>query len=141
MQGPRLFLLTAFQLVAFGLLCRLLLSWKGEWTGTRYIGASLFILGAIFIAIARYQLGTSFSVTPQARKLVTRGLYSKIRNPIYIFGSFMIAGLALALQKPALWVLLAVVLIAQTFRAHREARVLEEAFGDEYREYCRKTWF
>jgi len=33
------------------------------------------------------------------------------------------------------------VLIGQTIRARREARVLEAAFGDEYREYRRKTWF
>jgi protein-S-isoprenylcysteine O-methyltransferase Ste14 len=29
----------------------------------------------------------------------------------------------------------------QIFRAKNEARVLENAFGDEYREYRRKTWF
>jgi protein-S-isoprenylcysteine O-methyltransferase Ste14 len=29
----------------------------------------------------------------------------------------------------------------QTFRARREAQVLEGAFGDAYREYRRKTWF
>jgi protein-S-isoprenylcysteine O-methyltransferase Ste14 len=31
--------------------------------------------------------------------------------------------------------------IGQVIRARREAHVLEEAFGDAYREYRRKTWF
>jgi protein-S-isoprenylcysteine O-methyltransferase Ste14 len=141
MQGPRLVVLTVFQLIAFAVLLWFVLAWKVPWNPARYVGTALLILGAIFIAIARYQLGSSFSVTPQAHRLVTTGLYSKIRNPIYVFGSIMIAGLFLILQKPALWILLAVIVIAQTLRARKEARVLEAAFGDEYREYRRKTWF
>jgi protein-S-isoprenylcysteine O-methyltransferase Ste14 len=31
--------------------------------------------------------------------------------------------------------------IGQVIRACREARVLETAFGDAYREYRSKTWF
>jgi len=34
-----------------------------------------------------------------------------------------------------------VVIIGQTVRARREARVLEATFGDAYREYRRTTWF
>jgi protein-S-isoprenylcysteine O-methyltransferase Ste14 len=62
-------------------------------------------------------------------------------QPIYVFGSMIILGLILVLQKPVLWVGLAAVVAIQTIRARREARVLEEAFGDSYREYRRKTWF
>lgn len=78
---------------------------------------------------------------PEARKLVTTGLYSKIRNPIYVFGMVMITGLIVASQRPALLMLLVVVAIVQMIRARREARVLEAAFGEAYREYRRKTWF
>jgi protein-S-isoprenylcysteine O-methyltransferase Ste14 len=53
----------------------------------------------------------------------------------------MIVGVILALQKPALWILLIAVVIGQTVRARREARVLEAGFGDAYREYRRTTWF
>jgi protein-S-isoprenylcysteine O-methyltransferase Ste14 len=91
--------------------------------------------------MARYQLGKSFSITAQARQLITSGIYSKIRNPIYVFGAVMITGVILVVQKPALWIVLFVVVIGQTMRARREARVLEAAFGDAYREYRRKTWF
>ena len=90
------------------------------------------------LAVARYQLGKSFSLRAEAHALVTTGLYSKIRNPIYVAGLIMIFGLIVALQKPALWIVMVAVLIAQTVRARREAQVLEAAFGDEYREYRRK---
>lgn len=107
----------------------------------RYIGTALVVVGLSFIGIARYQLGRSFSVKAEAHKLVTSGLYSKIRNPIYVFGLVIITGMILVLQRPEGWLVLVVAIVGQTIRARREARVLETAFGDEYREYRRKTWF
>jgi protein-S-isoprenylcysteine O-methyltransferase Ste14 len=53
----------------------------------------------------------------------------------------MLAGIVLALHRPMLWLLLPVIVAMQTLRAHREAQVLEAAFGDAYREYRRRTWF
>ncbi len=73
--------------------------------------------------------------------MVTTGLYSKIRNPIYVFGMVTLIGLTLVLQSRALWILLVIVAIGQTVRARKEARVLEAAFGEAYREYRRRTWF
>jgi protein-S-isoprenylcysteine O-methyltransferase Ste14 len=141
MEDQKLYVFTAVQLIAVVILVWLLVSIKTPWNAQRYAGTVLVILGAMFIVLARYQLGRSFSVTPQARKLVTRGIYSKIRNPIYVFGSILLAGLILILQRPPLWILLGIVIIAQTLRAKKEARVLEAAFGEDYREYRRKTWF
>ena len=53
----------------------------------------------------------------------------------------MLTGLMLVLQKPVLWIVLVAVVVANAIRARREARVLETAFRDAYREYRRKTWF
>ena len=72
---------------------------------------------------------------------MTHGLYSKIRNPIYVFGNLYVAGLLLVLQQPILVIVLAILIIVQAVRARREARVLEAAFGDAYRQYRSKTWF
>jgi protein-S-isoprenylcysteine O-methyltransferase Ste14 len=58
-----------------------------------------------------------------------------------VFGGVLVVGIILVLQKPALWMVLIAVVVGQTIRARREARVLEDAFGDAYREYRRKTWF
>ena len=118
-----------------------LITWSSPWNLQRYTGTVLATVGVSFVGLARYQLGASFSVSAKARKLVTTGIYSKIRNPIYVFGLMMLAGIALVLQEPAFWVFLAIVVIVQTIRARQEAKVLETAFGEEYRAYRRKTWF
>ena|ERR1700704_6769472 len=141
MEGRSLYVFTALQLVATTTVLWFLISWAAPWNMQRYVGSLLVVVGVAFVGVARYQLGKSFSIRPKARELVVHGLYSKIRNPIYVFGSIIILGLILVLQKPVLWVGLAAVVAIQTIRARREARVLEEAFGDSYREYRRKTWF
>lgn len=72
---------------------------------------------------------------------MTHGLYLKIRNPIYLFGTIAIAGMFLILQIPPLWMLLGALAILQVLRADKEARVLEAKFGEQYRAYRRQTWF
>jgi protein-S-isoprenylcysteine O-methyltransferase Ste14 len=118
-----------------------LATFRGPWNAQRYVGTALAILGVSFIGLARYQLGKSFSVKAEAHELVTTGLYSKIRNPIYVFGMIMLVGMVLILQQPVGWLVIVAGVLGQTIRARREARVLEDAFGDAYREYRRKTWF
>lgn len=141
MQVRTIYIFTAAQLIALALLAWLFATAKTPWNAQRYVGTALAIIGVTCIVIARRNLGKSFAVKPEAHALVTRGVYSKIRNPIYFFGAVMLVGLCLVLQKPALWLLLPVLIIAQMIRAKKEARVLEAAFGEEYREYRRRTWF
>lgn len=111
------------------------------WTITPIAGVCLVSAGFILWTIARFQLGSAFAVTAQARQLVTQGLYSKIRNPIYVFGSWMIIGVILLVERP-IWLLVFLVLIPlQLWRAGKESSVLEAAFGEEYRKYRAGTWF
>jgi protein-S-isoprenylcysteine O-methyltransferase Ste14 len=117
------------------------LSWPGEWNKQRWAGAMIAIPAVILLLSARFELGRSFSISPQARKLVTRGLYSKIRNPMYVFSTLMVVGFLLTVENPYLFIILAVLVPTQIIRAHKEAKVLEEKFGDEYREYRSRTWF
>lgn len=131
----------AAQIIAGALFLTWIILWPGPWDWQRWLGAILVLVGMSAIATARFQLGRSFSVTAQAHQLVTRGLYSKIRNPIYFFGMFVIAGFVLVIHRPVLWLMFFAVAIVQVVRARKEAEVLETAFGEEYREYRRKTWF
>jgi protein-S-isoprenylcysteine O-methyltransferase Ste14 len=111
------------------------------WTPLHAIGLILAGAGFVLWAVARFQLGNSFAVTARARQLVTHGLYSKIRNPIYFFGSFVIVGLILALASPIWLLIFGLIIPLQLWRARKEAQVLEEKFGEEYRSYRASTWF
>lgn len=69
------------------------------WPPTRIIGSCLLLLAVAWVGIARFQLGRSFSVTPQARQLVTTGIYARIRNPIYLASPFLLIGLSLVMAQ------------------------------------------
>jgi len=113
----------------------------GEWNLRRWVGLLLMSMGAVGLFTARFQLGNSFAVTAQARELVTRGVYSKIRNPIYVFSSLLILGVFIIMGKAYLFLPFAGLVVVQTWRAHKEAKVLEAKFGEQYRAYRRQTWF
>jgi len=115
--------------------------WNGPWTPWRVLGLLLLVPGLALLTIARINLGDAFSVRPEATRLVTTGLYSRIRNPIYVFGMFVISGLILYLEKPLFLLLLVPLVVLQFRRAQAESRVLEARFGDEYRRYRAQTWF
>ena len=110
------------------------------WTEMRIAGAVIMVPALLLWGIAHIQLGDAFSVRAKAQRLVRTGLYARFRNPIYVFGGIGIAGYLLVIERP-IWLLAFVVLIPlQLVRSRNEARVLEEKFGDEYREYVRHTW-
>ena len=111
------------------------------WTALPVAGLCLIIMGFILWTVARFQLGASFAMKAEARQLVTHGLYSKIRNPIYVFGSCVMAGGILVFGKPVWLLIFLLVIPLQIWRAGKESAVLESAFGEEYRKYRAGTWF
>jgi protein-S-isoprenylcysteine O-methyltransferase Ste14 len=107
----------------------------------RSIGLLLGLIGLAGVILSRYTLGQSFSAAPKATALITRGIYSRIRNPIYVSGVIFLMGLMLIVGRPTLLAVLLVIIPLQIIRARREAAVLEAKFGDAYREYRQRTWF
>ena len=63
----------------------------GAWTISQIVGMAVAVPAFCLWALARLQLGKSFSISAQAKGLVTHGLYSKIQNPVYVFGGIFIA--------------------------------------------------
>jgi protein-S-isoprenylcysteine O-methyltransferase Ste14 len=110
------------------------------WHTHHSIGVAITVPTWLLWARARYDLGGSFTGRAEARTLVTRGLYSRIRHPIYIFGECLVAGLFVFFDQPLFWLLFAVTIPMQVLRARKEERVLEAAFGDEYRSYRAQVW-
>src|SRR5437879_3882322 len=114
--------------------------WHAPWTPMRVAGLVIFVLSFGMLTLARVQLGNSFSITPQAKQLVKRGIYSKVRHPVYVFGLLLFFGLILYINMPILFLVLAVLIPVQVMRARAEERVLEEKFGAEYADYRKTTW-
>ena len=132
--GTLIFLVVFVVIFAF-------VAWEQPWTAPHIFGVALFIPSFVLFVLARIQLGWAFSVQARATTLVTTGIYSRIRNPIYVFGSLAIAGFFL-MSNHLSWLLCFVVVIPlQVYRSRVEARVLEEKFGEAYLEYKRHTWF
>jgi protein-S-isoprenylcysteine O-methyltransferase Ste14 len=111
------------------------------WTGLRIIGAVTVGVGFVLVIIARIQLGDSFSVKPEAKTLVTHGLYARFSSPMYLFLDLALAGLILSVEIYWLYAILAVLATVQIIQARRESKVLQEKFGNDYLNYRAQTWF
>ncbi len=112
-----------------------------QMTSAHIAGLAILVPAFILFVIARLQLGSAFSVQAKASTLVTTGIYSRIRNPIYVFGSLMIVGVIVWASRPMFLLIFLVIIPLQVYRARKEERVLQEKFGDAYLEYKQKTWF
>src|SRR2546427_3588932 len=103
--------------------------WGNSSPSLRAAGIAPALLSFVLLLTSRAQLGSSFSMTPQARALVSHGIYSRIRHPMYLFVDLTIAGIALAL---GVWYVLAILLVLiplQVRNAGKEKHLLLEKFG------------
>ena len=106
-----------------------------------YIGLLLMIPSLVLFTIARIQLGSSFQVSAKANKLVTNGIYKKIRHPVYLFGFIFILGVIVFIQQFYLLIICCGLIFIQMRRIRNEEKVLEERFGEHYVNYKKNTWF
>jgi protein-S-isoprenylcysteine O-methyltransferase Ste14 len=114
---------------------------RWQWNVRYLLGIGMAVVSFALWMVARVQLGESFSVRAQARALVTRGLYSKFRHPIYLFGGLAFLGLFIAWDKLLALPYVVLECPVQIWRIRKEETVLEQAFGEEYRGYRASTWF
>ena len=108
-----------------------------------WIGAAVFALALWLFYRTHSDLGRNWSVTLEIREqhaLVTTGVYSRLRHPMY--SAFWLWAVAQALLLPN-WIAGPAGLIGFGtlffFRIGREERLMVEMFGDEYRRYMART--
>jgi protein-S-isoprenylcysteine O-methyltransferase Ste14 len=106
-------------------------------------GTLCLVLGLWLFHRSHADLGTNWSVTLQVRethRLVTEGVYGRIRHPMYTALLLYSVGQALALPNyvagPSYGVAM-VLLVA--FRLGPEERMMVEEFGGRYSEYRART--
>jgi protein-S-isoprenylcysteine O-methyltransferase Ste14 len=91
---------------------------------------------ASFLVLSR--LGKSFSIVPEARRLVTSGPYAWARHPLYAAEIVTVLGLMLQYRQPWAALMGVVVVALQVTRSVFEERVLTEAFP-EYAKYRKRV--
>lgn len=110
----------------------------------------LFVAGVICLVIGLWlfykshaDLGTNWSVTLEVReehRLITQGVYRRIRHPMY--SALVLYSLGQALVIPN-WVAgpanLVAFAILVSLRLDAEERLMSETFGDEYAAYAART--
>lgn len=102
-------------------------------------GAVLIIIGVTIVILARRALARHDQPTDPGQptnELVTTGIFSVSRNPLYLGGVCVLVGIGLALNLP--WVLL--LLLPAIIACHAvliapEERYLAAKFGEEYGRY------
>jgi protein-S-isoprenylcysteine O-methyltransferase Ste14 len=126
-------LVGSFMIYGILLFPRYNLSLSGEITATL-----LVMIGNAGAVIALSQLGRSFSIMAESRRLVTTGPYRFVRHPLY--AGELIATIGVFLQFASLWtaLLLLVQFAFQLRRMHNEELVLTASFP-EYDAYQRAT--
>ena len=101
----------------------------------------LTVIGIWLVVSARRSLERADTtwrpMTPgQTTRLVTTGVYSMGRNPVYLGMLLVVLGLAVALSSPAALALTAVfVLYLNKFQIAPEERALSAVLGQEYLDY------
>ena len=82
---------------------------------------------------------TPVSATRKDHKLVTHGIYHYVRHPLYSVGSSLYIAFALMADNWFIALLATFAFIAMAVRTPKEEANLIEKFGDEYREYMKRT--
>jgi protein-S-isoprenylcysteine O-methyltransferase Ste14 len=110
-------------------------------------GIVLVITGIGLIGLARREFARYRQPTDPGQptsKVVTTGVFSISRNPLYLGSVAVILGVALLLNMPwALVTLLLAVLLCHSILILPEERYLAAKFGDEYKAYLASVhrWF
>jgi protein-S-isoprenylcysteine O-methyltransferase Ste14 len=102
------------------------------------LSAILLLAGNTLCILAVLDLARSLSIMPEARKLVTTGLYARIRHPLYLAEDIALLGIALQFRSWPAAVVLAVHFYFQIRRMDWEEGILTAAFP-EYAEYQHRS--
>jgi protein-S-isoprenylcysteine O-methyltransferase Ste14 len=111
-------------------------------TPLRVIGAAVLVVSTLFTLWARLTLGTMWTSSPvikQDHELRTTGPYAVTRHPIYTGVLGMLTGTML-ISGVGVWLLYVLVggVVLKT-KVSSEERLLQEAFGERYREYQQRV--
>jgi protein-S-isoprenylcysteine O-methyltransferase Ste14 len=110
--------------------------------GARWLGVGIGVLCVLGIYWLFSSIGSGITPTSATRKehrLVTSGPYRWVRHPLYTVGSSMFIAFGMMADSWFIALLGILAFIAMAIRTPKEEANLIEKFGDEYREYMKRT--
>ena len=108
-----------------------------RWLG---VGVGIFCVLGIYWLFSSIGSGISpTSATRQQHHLVTNGPYRWVRHPLYTVGSSMFISFGMMADNWFIAALGVLAFIGMAIRTPKEEANLIEKFGDEYREYMKRT--
>jgi protein-S-isoprenylcysteine O-methyltransferase Ste14 len=103
-------------------------------------GFALMVLAIWTNYIARRDLAEAWSPTSEAGdRLVTNGIYGRIRHPVYASLILFLTGALLIGLSAATLLFFVLFIAALAVRINREEKFLLEKFGEDYARYARKV--
>jgi len=108
------------------------------------LGLILVITGLSFWWLGKITIGKNWDVCygkPKVKELVTHGIYSKFRHPIYYGAILVFIGLTILYKETIFTILSLTVTLVLLKRIHLENRYLIKKLGKRYLRYKDKTWF
>lgn len=108
----------------------------------RWLGVGIGILCTFGIYWLFSSIGTGItptSATRQQHQLVTKGPYRWVRHPLYTVGSSMFIAFGMMADNWFIALLGVLAFLGMAARTPKEEANLIEKFGDEYREYMKRT--
>jgi len=108
-----------------------------RWAGV--VVGVLCVLGIYWLFSSIGSGITPTSATRKEHKPVTHGIYRYIRHPLYTIGSSFILSFGMMADNWFIALFGALAFILMAIRTPKEEANLIEKFGDEYREYMKRT--
>lgn len=109
----------------------------------RYIGTPVFLCGLIIRHISIRTLKRQFSIyvaIQENHQLITTGIYSQIRHPIYLGAVLSLIGFVLVFPTLLGFIFVVIYSMLLTHRMAQEERLMLKHFGSVYEEYSSKSY-
>ena len=139
--------LIAFHSVAFGVMYfGMALAVFGRrvpiwFEGQQALGTIVIALGTALMVftLVHFRSWRFRATVDRGHQLATGGPFRLLRHPIYMSLNLLALGSAIYIPSVLLWISVILMAIGSDLRGRAEERILEAAFGETYRAYCRGT--
>jgi protein-S-isoprenylcysteine O-methyltransferase Ste14 len=116
---------------------------KSEWqliTSTGLLAIGLGLMLAAVISFVKHRTTVNPMRPMHTKSLITTGIFSRTRNPIYLGDLLLLLAWAVWLGNPiTLLVLPAFIFYINRFQIEAEENAMKQLFGAQYQTYCNRV--